>query len=97
LTNIGDSRIANLDATVSSRAATTDARFEYLDVSVASRAATADARFSNLDAAVTSRLAASAIPARFADLLIDTDGNVTTSNPATQVQVTSALTEVRAP
>jgi len=49
-------RAADLDATISSRAATADTRFANLDATISSRAATADTRFVNLDATVSSRL-----------------------------------------
>ena len=53
LTN--DARLNNLDATVSSRAATADARFVHLDADISSRAATADVRFAHLDVDMSSR------------------------------------------
>lgn len=67
-----------LDASVSSRAATSDSRFGNLDASVSSRAATADSRFANLDGSVSSRAATA--DARFGFLDISVSSRAATAD-----------------
>src|ERR1019366_3813670 len=83
LTNLGDTRIAKLDATVSSRMASYAQPTGFLAATFPSAVGDATAaNQSTINTNVLSRVATAALPANFSELAIDGSGDVTYNNAA---------------